>query len=62
LAESGLRRQQKAPLSRRFSSDIVTSVVPEQRQQQNDRQRHAKQPKQSTSSKTHDVLLSLLPR
>ncbi|WP_206779635.1 hypothetical protein, partial [Bradyrhizobium sp. G22] len=32
-------------------------VVPEQCQQQNDRQRHAKQPKQSTSSKTHDFLL-----
>jgi hypothetical protein len=32
-------------------------VMPEQCQQQNDRQRHAKQPKQSTSSKAHDVLL-----
>ena len=32
-------------------------VVPEQCQQQNDRQRHAKHPKQSTFSKAHDFLL-----
>ena len=32
-------------------------MMPEDRQQQDDRQRHAKQPKQSTSSESHDVLL-----
>ena len=31
----------------------VSSVMPEQGQQDDDRQRHAKQPKQCTSSKTH---------
>ncbi|WP_256806095.1 MULTISPECIES: hypothetical protein [unclassified Bradyrhizobium] len=49
----------QATKKRRFRGAfrVATSVMPEQCQQQNDRQRHAKQPKQSTSSKTHDFFL-----
>src|ERR1051325_8180000 len=32
-------------------------MVPEQRQQKNDRQRHADQPKQCASTETHSLLL-----
>jgi hypothetical protein len=35
--------------------------MPEQRQQDDDRQRHAEQPKQSSFSKTHLTLLMLGP-
>jgi hypothetical protein len=39
---------------------LAFSVVPEQREQQNDRQRDSKQPKQSASSKTHGSLLHFI--
>jgi hypothetical protein len=35
-------------------------VVPEQCKKQHDRQRYAEQPKQSASSKAHDVLLQFV--
>jgi hypothetical protein len=34
-------------------------MMPEQREQDDDRQRHTQQPKQRSSSKAHDVLLSM---
>jgi len=47
----------KSAASAALSFDPVSSVMPKQCQQQNDRQRHSNQPKQSTSSKAHEFLL-----
>jgi hypothetical protein len=47
----------KAPRNAALFLLARTSVVPEQCQQQDDRQRDAEQPKQCTSSKAHGSLL-----
>ena len=54
------RRRNAGALGHRKDSESFCNeklVVPEQREQNNDRQRHAQQPKQHAASKSHGLLL-----
>ena len=52
------RRLERMTLGNLCCAPRRRSVMPEHRQQNDDGQRHAKQPEQCSSSKTHDSLLT----
>jgi hypothetical protein len=58
--QKGARASARAPTTakRHQAKTARRSVMPEQRKQNDDRQRHAEQPKQNSASHTHGSLLS----